>query len=67
MDDERNLVSVTIAKGKVKERISNSRQKNFVDGISGATLTGKFLSAGLKRTLIEYEPLSEKFRKNEIK
>ena len=67
LDDERNLVSVTIAKGKVKERISNSRQKNFVDGISGATLTGKFLSAGLKRTLIEYEPLSEKFRKNEIK
>ncbi len=67
LDDAGNLVSVSIAKGAVKGRIPESRHKNFVDGISGATLTGKFLSAGLKETLVEYEPLSERFRNNMIK
>jgi Na+-transporting NADH:ubiquinone oxidoreductase subunit C len=67
LDDAGNLVSVSIAKGAVKGKIPESRNKNFVDGISGATLTGKFLSAGLKETLVEYEPLSERFRKNMIK
>jgi len=67
LDDAGNLVSVSISKGAVKGRIPESRHKNFVDGISGATLTGKFLSAGLKETLVEYEPLSERFRNNMIK
>jgi Na+-transporting NADH:ubiquinone oxidoreductase subunit C len=67
LDDQGKFVSVAIAKGRVAEKIPDRRQKNFVDGISGATLTGKFLSAGLKRTLIEYEPLSKRFRKNDIK
>lgn len=67
LDNEGNLVSVTVAKGKVKERIAKERQPNFVDGISGATLTGKFLSGGLKETLVAYEPLSERFRKKEVK
>lgn len=67
LDDKGNFVSITIAKGAVQGRIPTSRHKNFVDGISGASMTGKFLSVGLKRTLIEYEPLSERFRKNEIK
>jgi len=67
LDDAGNLVSVSIAKGAVKGRIPESRHKNFVDGISGATLTGKFLSAGLKETLVEYEPLFEKFSNNMIK
>jgi Na+-transporting NADH:ubiquinone oxidoreductase subunit C len=67
LDTQGNFVSIAIAKGSAKERIPESRQKNFVDGISGATMTGKFLSAGLKQTLTEYEPFSERFRKNEIK
>ena len=67
LDDQNNFVSIAIVKGSVKERIPKSRQKNFVDGISGASMTGKFLSAGLKQTLKEYEPFSERFRKNEIK
>ena len=67
LDDQGNFVSIAIAKGSVKGRIPESRQKNFVDGISGASMTGKFLSAGLKQTLTEYEPFSERFRKNEIK
>lgn len=66
LDTEGNLVSVTVAKGKVEDRIAKERQPNYVDGISGATLTGKFLSGGLKETLIGYEPLSERFRKNEV-
>jgi len=67
LDDQGNFASIAIAKGSVKERVPESRQKNFVDGISGASMTGKFLSAGLKQTLTEYEPFSERFRKNEIK
>jgi len=67
LDDQGNFVAIAIAKGSVKERIPESRQKNFVDGISGASMTGKFLSAGLKQTLTKYEPFSERFRKNEIK
>jgi Na+-transporting NADH:ubiquinone oxidoreductase subunit C len=67
LDDAGNLVSVSILKGAVKGRIPESRHNNFVDGISGATLTGKFLSAGLKETLVEYEPLFEKFSNNMIK
>lgn len=67
LDDRGNFVSVAIAKGLVKDKIHDARQKNVVDGISGATLTGKFLSAGLKRTLIQYEPFSQRFRDNQIK
>jgi Na+-transporting NADH:ubiquinone oxidoreductase subunit C len=65
LDDKENFTAITIAKGSVKERIPKHRQKNFVDGISGATLTGRFLSEGLKQTLIEYEPLSKRFRNKE--
>jgi Na+-transporting NADH:ubiquinone oxidoreductase subunit C len=67
LDAQNNFVSITITKGSVKDRIPESRRKNFVDGISGATMTGKFLSAGLRQTLTQYEPFSERFRKNEIK
>jgi len=67
LDDQGNFVSVTIAKGAVKGQMPEDRQKNFVDGISGASMTGKFLSAGLKETLKQYEPLSERFRMNDIK
>ncbi len=67
LDDQGDFVSVAIAKGTVKGQIPKGRQKNYVDGISGATMTGKFLSAGLKETLNKYEPLSKRFRMNEIK
>lgn len=64
IDEKGNLVAVTIAKGAVANKIPPSRQKYFVDGISGATMTGKFLSEGLKQTLIAYEPLSKRFRES---
>ena len=66
LDDAGNFAAITIAKGAVEKRIPKSRQKNFVDGISGATLTGRFLSEGLKQTLIKYEPLSKRFRNKEM-
>jgi Na+-transporting NADH:ubiquinone oxidoreductase subunit C len=61
---EGTFVSVGIAKGRAEEVIAKEKQPNYVDGISGATLTGKYLSAGIRDTLSRYEPVSVKFRKN---
>ena len=60
------FVSVSIAKGAVQDMIPPQKQSNYVDGISGATLTGKYLTAGLKEVLEDYEPVSIRFRKNQI-
>jgi Na+-transporting NADH:ubiquinone oxidoreductase subunit C len=59
---ENKNVSISIAKGKAPEKTQGDATANFVDGISGATLTGKYLSEGLKEVLLEYEPVSVKFR-----
>lgn len=63
-DQSGGFVSVSVAKGDVKEMVPKAEQSHFVDGISGATLTGKYLSAGLKEILTEYEPVAVRFRKN---
>ena len=60
------FVSIAIAKGAIKDKIPLQKQINYVDGISGATLTGKYLSAGIMEILHNYEPVSIKFRKNLI-
>ncbi|MBW1893804.1 MAG: FMN-binding protein [Deltaproteobacteria bacterium] len=57
------FASISIAKGKVEDSISREKRENYVDGISGATLTGKFLSKGMKEVLSGYEPVSIIFRK----
>lgn len=62
-----DFASINIAKGAVQDIISKEKQINYVDGISGATLTGKFLTAGIKDVLLEYEPVSIRFRKNLVK
>lgn len=62
VDGTGEFTAVGIAKGKVTDAIPGDRQDNYVDGISGATLTGKFLSGGLKDVLSKYEPLSIQFR-----
>jgi Na+-transporting NADH:ubiquinone oxidoreductase subunit C len=59
------FVSIRIAKGKIGKQLAETERKNYVDGISGATLTGKFLSAGLKDILRNYEPVAIKFRRNQ--
>ena len=66
VNQQGGFVSIAIAKGTVQDRIPRERQPNYVDGISGATLTGKYLTAGLKEILSAYEPVSVRFRKNRI-
>jgi Na+-transporting NADH:ubiquinone oxidoreductase subunit C len=56
------FASISIAKGSVADVVPLPEQINYVDGISGATMTGKFLTAGLREILKEYEPVSVKFR-----
>ncbi len=67
VNKEGKFVSISIARGAVRDVIQKDLQLNFVDGISGATLTGKFLSASMKDILKEYEPVSVKFRHHMVK
>jgi Na+-transporting NADH:ubiquinone oxidoreductase subunit C len=62
-----DFVAVAVVKGKVDTSVPASNRPNYVDGISGATLTGKFLSQGLKEILSAYEPVSIRFRQNNIR
>ncbi len=57
------FVSVSIAKGGVDALPEESRAYN-VDGISGATLTGKYLTQGLRENLEQYEAVSVRLRHN---
>jgi Na+-transporting NADH:ubiquinone oxidoreductase subunit C len=56
--------SISIAKGKVGVGVPKEDAPNYVDGISGATLTGKYLSSGFRRILKDYEPVAVQFRKD---
>lgn len=67
VDQAGEFVSISVAKGTAKDSVSQNRQINYVDGISGATLTGKFLSGGIRETLSAYEPISIKFRTKQMK
>lgn len=58
------FVSVAIAKGKAAETMPEEKRSHYVDGISGATLTGKYLTGGLREVLTAYEPVSVRFRGN---
>jgi Na+-transporting NADH:ubiquinone oxidoreductase subunit C len=61
LNDHNQFVSVGIAKGRA-ENLPKQLQDHYVDGISGATLTGRYLSEGLEETLMKYEPVSIIFR-----
>ena len=62
IDAEGNFVSIKIAKGAVEDAVRQDLKPNYVDGISGATMTGKFLTQGLQDILQTYEPVSLHFR-----
>lgn len=62
LDKAGGFVSISIAKGFLPKSFPQDKLPNYVDGISGATLTGKYLTAGLKNVLQTYEPVSIKFR-----
>jgi Na+-transporting NADH:ubiquinone oxidoreductase subunit C len=66
-DQEGDFVSISIAKGKVQEVVPAEKRPNYVDGISGATLTGKYLTLGLKEILKTYEPVAVNFRHKEAR
>ncbi len=66
VDSSGDFAPVAIAKGKVAEAIPEDRQANYVDGISGATLTGKYLTGGLQALLMQYEELSQRFREGQV-
>lgn len=64
VDHNHQFVSVKVTKGKAAETVTSANLPNYVDGISGATLTGQYLSEGLQAVLSEYEPVSVRFRQN---
>ncbi|OGR23297.1 MAG: NADH:ubiquinone oxidoreductase subunit C [Desulfobacterales bacterium RIFOXYA12_FULL_46_15] len=66
LNSRNKFVSVGIAKGKA-ENLPKDLQNHYVDGISGATLTGKYLSEGIKETLMKYDSVSISFRQKDLK
>lgn len=65
INSENQFVSVGIAKGRVTD-LPAEKQDHYVDGISGATLTGDYLAKGIKETLVKYDPISIKFRQRRL-
>ncbi len=63
-DEEGKLVSITVLKGKVQEKIPEEEQYHYVDGISGATITGRGLNDFLEEDLQRYEPFFKKMMQN---
>ncbi|MBC2716652.1 MAG: NADH:ubiquinone reductase (Na(+)-transporting) subunit C [Desulfobacteraceae bacterium] len=64
VDQNSNFMSVSVAKGRALDQVPEEKLPNYVDGISGATLTGQYLTRGLQEILSEYEPTSVRFRQN---
>jgi Na+-transporting NADH:ubiquinone oxidoreductase subunit C len=62
IDSNGELVSVTVVKGKVKDVVSSDEYYHYVDGISGATLTGRGVNKFLKTDLEAYEPFFKQIR-----
>ena len=56
------FVSIGIVKGKVKDVVPENQQANYVDGMSGATITSDGIARDLKAQLEVYEPLSKRLR-----
>ena len=59
------LVSISVVKGKVAEKIPESEAYHYVDGISGSTLTGNGLTNFIKKDLVRYDPYFKKLRNKE--
>lgn len=66
LNAQNEFVSIGIAKGK-SSNLPKDEQAHYVDGISGATLTGRYLSEGIKQTLVKYDPVSVTFRQKQLK
>ena len=66
VDKAGHFVSVRIAKGAAADAVKPAQRANYVDGISGATMTGRYLSQGLHDELEKYEPVSLHFRREGV-
>ena len=64
VDRQGTFVSVRVARGDVERQVDEEDRPHYVDGISGATLTGQKLTEGLEQILYRYEPVSIRFRDN---
>ncbi len=65
-DKEGKTVPIRVVKGKLDSRFSTEEASHLVDGISGATLTGKGVTRMLKKWVKIYDPFLERVRKHEI-
>jgi Na+-transporting NADH:ubiquinone oxidoreductase subunit C len=63
-DSEGNLQSIAIAKGAVPEDYPEEKKQHMVDGVSGATLTGKGITEFLEHDLSRYLPYLKKMRQS---
>ncbi len=60
------FVSITIAKGKAADRgIKGDEMSHYVDGISGASLTGKGVNEFMKTDLQKFVPMFKKLQQQE--
>ncbi|MDC0036925.1 FMN-binding protein, partial [bacterium] len=58
------FVSVGVVKGKVKDTSYSEQEKlNYVDGMSGATITSKGIESYLKDDLSAYENFAQQLRR----
>lgn len=61
-DAANRFVAIKTVRGKVKYSVPEAQWPNYVDGISGATITSKGMETYLKEELKKYEPLSKRLR-----
>jgi len=64
LDSDGDFVSVGVAKGKITESIPVEDHSNYVDGISGATLTSVGMQNYIKSDLEKYEVFASRLRKD---
>ncbi|RAP26620.1 NADH:ubiquinone oxidoreductase subunit C [Candidatus Marinamargulisbacteria bacterium SCGC AG-333-B06] len=59
-----NFVSIGVVKGKVADKgFSQEKSKNYVDGMSGATITSKGIEDYLRKDLAAYEAFAKQLRR----
>jgi len=62
VDRNGQFVSVGVLKGKVVDSVSVQSRDNFVDGMSGATITSLGINKFIHRDLLKYEGFSKRLR-----
>ena len=61
---QNELRPVSVVKGKVEDKYSGEEKDFYVDGISGATMTSKGVTAMIEKEVNQYETFFSKMRKN---